>query len=143
MQYYFAAFLPTVEGGYFVRFPDVPEAFTQGEDFGDAMEMAADVLEIAVEEYLCARKDLPPPSSLEAVIAWAEEHCHDAGLLADKNYHVQGFAVPDMDMTPVRVSVSIAKSVLQAIDQKAKMANLTRSGLLVEAAKAYQPISRR
>jgi metal-responsive CopG/Arc/MetJ family transcriptional regulator len=51
----------------------------------------------------------------------------------------QFFAAPETDATPVRVSVSLAKSVLASVDQKAKLFGMTRSGLLAAAALAYAP----
>ena len=55
-MYYFALFLPVQEGGYAVEFPDIPEAFTQGSTLEECMDMARDVLSIAVEEYAKAKK---------------------------------------------------------------------------------------
>ena len=66
-MYYFALFLPVQEGGYAVEFPDIPEAFTQGSTLEECMDMARDVLSIAVEEYAKAKKQLPSPSPLAKV----------------------------------------------------------------------------
>ena len=49
MQSYFAVFLPVREGGYAVEFPDIPEAFTQGDTIEECVIMGTDVLNIAVE----------------------------------------------------------------------------------------------
>lgn len=40
-------------------------------------------------------------------------------------------------MTPIRISVSLPKSVLEQIDAKARQAGYTRSGFLVRAAQAW------
>jgi antitoxin HicB len=53
---------PQEEGGYVVRFPDIPEAITQGEDVEDALRHAADALESALEFYFEARRPVPAPS---------------------------------------------------------------------------------
>jgi antitoxin HicB len=50
------------EGGYIVTFPDIPEAFTQGENIEDALRHAADALETALEFYFDARRPVPAPS---------------------------------------------------------------------------------
>jgi antitoxin HicB len=47
------------EGGFVVKFPDVPEALTQGEDKEEALARAVDALETALEFYTDAGKDLP------------------------------------------------------------------------------------
>ena len=46
----------------FVTFPDIPEAFTQGQDRAEAMKAAADVLETAMDIYFDERRLVPAPS---------------------------------------------------------------------------------
>jgi len=53
---------PAEEGGFVVTFPDVPEAITQGEDWGEALLHAQDALESALSFYVSGRKDIPAPS---------------------------------------------------------------------------------
>ena len=50
----------------------------------------------------------------------------------------QYLAAPALDMVPVRVSISIPKSALEVIDEKAKGAGFTRSGFLAHAALEYR-----
>ncbi len=52
-------------GGFVVTFPDIPEAITQGESLDEAMEMAADALETALEFYFEANRKVPPPSRIK------------------------------------------------------------------------------
>jgi antitoxin HicB len=47
------------EGGFVVKFPDVPEALTQGDDKEEALTRAADALETALEFYTDSGRDLP------------------------------------------------------------------------------------
>ena len=136
MAHYFAIFAPEKKGGFFATFPDIPEAFTQGEDFEEALFMASDVLHIAVEEYAKARKELPRPSSFEEVKAWAEQNLQELG--SPGHVRIQAYSAPSVDMTPIRVSVSFTKSTLAEIDAKAKQAGFTRSGFLAHAAQHYQ-----
>lgn len=135
---YFAVFLPVREGGYAVEFPDFPEAFTQGETLEECMEMGADVLAITVAEYAKARKELPAPSGIDSLEAWAEEQKADSDIDPDRRVLFQLFRAPDIDMTPVRVNVSLPKSVLAEIDAKASAFGYTRSGFLAKAAQQYQ-----
>ena len=139
MASYFAVFLPVKEGGYAVEFPDIPEAFTEGDTLEECVIMGADVLAIAAEEYAKARKELPPPSSREQVEAWAEEQKADQDLAPGGRFLLQLFRVPELDATPVRVSISLAKSTLETIDEKARLAGYTRSGFLAAAAKSFNP----
>jgi len=139
MASYFAVFMPAREGGYAVEFPDIPEAFTQGDTLEECLTMGADVLAIAAEEYAKTRKELPPPSNREQVEAWAEEQKADQDLAPDGRFLLQLFRVPEVDATPVRVSISLAKSTLACIDEKARLAGYTRSGFLAAAAQAFSP----
>ena len=137
MEYYFAVFLPVKEGGYAIAFPDIPEAVSQGDDLADCMVMAADVLAVCADEYTKARKQLPQPSSLEEVEAWADSQRGDMNLQSNGKMLYQLFRVPQMDATPVKISISLPKSTLAIIDEKAREAGLTRSGYLSTAALAY------
>jgi antitoxin HicB len=49
-------------GGYVVTFPDIPEAITQGETVEEALEMAQDALETALDFYFDDRRPVPAPS---------------------------------------------------------------------------------
>jgi len=50
------------EGGYVVTFPDIPEAITQGDDRAEALEMAKEALESALEFYFDSREPVPVAS---------------------------------------------------------------------------------
>jgi antitoxin HicB len=54
------------EGGFVVRFPDIPEAITQGEDRADALFHAQDALETALEFYFEEPRLVPKPSRIKA-----------------------------------------------------------------------------
>jgi antitoxin HicB len=45
-----------------VSFPDIPEAHTQGEDEAEALEMAKDALETALDFYFEGARKVPSPS---------------------------------------------------------------------------------
>ena len=47
---------------FFVSFPDIPEALTQGETFEEALAMAKDALETALEFYFEDERTVPLPS---------------------------------------------------------------------------------
>ena len=58
-----ATLTPEPEGGFTVTFPDVPEAITYGADEREAMEMASEVLELAIVARMEQGEDLPPQQS--------------------------------------------------------------------------------
>jgi antitoxin HicB len=43
-------------------FPDIPEAITQGNNRGHALEMAKEALEVAMDFYFADQRPVPPPS---------------------------------------------------------------------------------
>ncbi|MGB9029081.1 MAG: type II toxin-antitoxin system HicB family antitoxin [Acidobacteriaceae bacterium] len=49
-------------GGYVITFPDIPEAITQGETVDQALQMAQDALETALDFYFDDRRAVPVPS---------------------------------------------------------------------------------
>jgi antitoxin HicB len=51
------------DGGFVVTFPDIPEALTQGETVEEALAMAAEALESAMDFYFDARRTVPMPSA--------------------------------------------------------------------------------
>ena len=50
------------DGGFVVTFRDIPEAITQGETVEDALVMAKDALETAMEFYFEDKRCIPAPS---------------------------------------------------------------------------------
>ncbi len=60
----YPAKLTPEDGGYLVTFRDIPEAITQGDTEGEAIQMAADALATAMEFYFEDRRPVPLPSDL-------------------------------------------------------------------------------
>lgn len=48
--------------GFFVSFQDVPEALTEGQTMDEALELAKDALETALEFYFEDERSVPMPS---------------------------------------------------------------------------------
>ena len=64
MQYVYPCVLtPENEGGFFVSYPDVPEALTGGDNRAEALAMAEDALAAALGMYVKEREDIPVPVS--------------------------------------------------------------------------------
>lgn len=53
------------EGGYLVRFPDLPEAITQGESVEDSLREAVDCLQEAIVNRLGNKLNIPEPSPIK------------------------------------------------------------------------------
>lgn len=78
---------PQPERGFTVTFPDVPEAVTEGDTIGEAMERAEDALVTALSFYTDRNEPLPIPSTqgksplaLVSPLAAAKLALHDAML---------------------------------------------------------------
>ena len=50
---------PAEEGGFVVHVPALPEVVTQGEDEAEALAMAKDAIELALEERLAEGEEIP------------------------------------------------------------------------------------
>ncbi len=62
MQYPITLTLDKQDGGYVVTFADIPEAITQGDTLEEAMTMAQEALETALEFYFEDGRTVPMPS---------------------------------------------------------------------------------
>lgn len=63
-MYYPARIEPDGEG-WVVSFPDIPEALTGGATREEAVEMAKDALQVALEFYFDDRREIPEPSKVK------------------------------------------------------------------------------
>ena len=61
MRAYPCTLIPEPEGGFTVRFRDVPEAITAGETEAAALRAAIDALDTALSFYVEARESVPSP----------------------------------------------------------------------------------
>jgi predicted RNase H-like HicB family nuclease len=106
---------------YGVDFPDFPGCITAGTTLEDARRMADEALRFHVEGMLEDGASLPPPSSLDAVMA--DKHNADAvAFLVD---------LPERATRSVRVNIMLPKEILDAIDQVSG----NRSRFLADAAR--------
>ena len=121
-KYYYAAFIPDEKGGYSIFCPDFPEVASQA---------------LTVEEYAKARHPLPEPCGLAEARRRIEKELEELEAPAAGEILYQLIPAPSVDLTPVKISLSIAKSVLESIDAKAARSGMTRSGFMAAAAQAY------
>ena len=103
--------------------------------------MAEDVLRLVLQDMAAERKEIPAPSGLEAVRKKVEEERALDGLSTPADTVYQLVAAPELDMVPVKVTISVPRSALDEIDKKAKEYGFTRSGLIVRAAQEYRQAS--
>ena len=120
---YFALMRKDPDSDFSVDFPDFPGCVTAGSTLEEARTLAAEVLDFHIDGMLEDGLALPPPSSLEKVMA-------DPGNAEALPFLVD---VPDRHSKTVRINVTISETDLRAIDAFAKKHGKSRSALLTEA----------
>ena len=133
MRHYFAVFTPDENGMISVWFPDIPEIATCGSDLDEAMDMAQDALKSMLEAYAREGRAIPAPSGIKAVKAANAAFCARHGV-SDEGSMYPLIPAPNMDMSTVRLTVSMPKYAVEALDRKARLAGTTRSGYIASMA---------
>lgn len=122
-------FIHEEDGVYGASFPDFAGATTVARDLDTLYRKATDMLAFHVAGLIEDGDPVPAPRGLSEL--------HDDPLFREGAG--DGFvALVDVDLPgkAVRVNISLDESVLRQIDRAAEAAGETRSGFLVEAAKA-------
>lgn len=120
---YPAVFEKAEEGGFLVDFPDFGgTCFTEGDDLGEAFEMASDVLAGTILNMLADGEPLPKASDIEA-------------FNAEKNGFVNYIEVDIVKYKNVELTKSVRKNISLPVwlDQIATLNNISYSGILQSA----------
>jgi predicted RNase H-like HicB family nuclease len=125
MRQYIALIHKDPDSDYGVSFPDLPGVISAGSTLDEARDMAAEALAFHLEGLAQDGEAVPEPSSLEEIMATAENRDGVAVLIA----------APDADVKSVRVNITLPADVLSEIDRYAEREGFTRSGFLAQAAK--------
>lgn len=110
---------------YGVSFPDLPGVITAGRTLDEARAMAVEALAFHLEGMSEDRVAPPQPSSLENIMADAQNR-DGVAILVD---------APAPAVKSVRVNVTLPSDLLAEIDARAEREGFTRSGYLAQAAK--------
>ncbi|RVD48368.1 type II toxin-antitoxin system HicB family antitoxin [Mesorhizobium sp. M7A.F.Ca.ET.027.03.2.1] len=124
MKQYIGLIHKDADSDFGVSFPDFPGVITAGKDLDDARSMAEEALALHIEGLVEDGGAVPEPSSLEAVMADADNRDGVAILVS---------AQPQTRKT-VRINVTLSDDILQRIDAFAEAHGYTRSGFLAKAA---------
>lgn len=137
-RYYIAGIIREDDGsGYSVYFPDVPNVAAGGESIEEALSNASNGLAVALRDLAERNAPIPDPSSLEEVRAKVRAEREADELPFPDDALFQYVAAPEVDLTPVRVNITLPRAVLHEVDEKARLAGMTRSGFLAAAAHAW------
>ena len=113
---------------------------TSGNDIDDAMTMARNVLRIRLEHIIREGEPLPVPSTFDVSATLEEARSKTLELYEKLSRLPVGeiffplIAAPDMDRTPVNISLSLPRNAVQALDRKAALAGMTLEGYLTSLA---------
>jgi|SRR3954454_11170996 len=127
MRTYIALLRKDPDSDFGVDFPDFPGCITAGSTLEEARAMAEEALAFHIEGMIEDGTPTPVPSSLDEIMA----DSHNTGAVAFL------VAVPEPAPKIVRVNITVPEPDLRAIDTFASTHGLTRSGLLVEAARQF------
>ncbi|WP_158816171.1 type II toxin-antitoxin system HicB family antitoxin [Methylocapsa sp. S129] len=125
MRPYIALIHKDADSDFGVSFPDLPGCVATGQTLDEARDMAAEALALHLEGLEQDGEAIPEPSTLEAVMANAENRDGVAILVA----------APTAAVKTIRINIALPEDVLMAIDRYAEANGYSRSGLLVKAAK--------
>ena len=125
MNSYIALIHKEPDSDFGVSFPDLPGCVTAGATLQEAREMAAEALAFHVEGLAKDGEAVPPPSTLETIMA-DRENRNAVAILVD---------LPAMTARSVRINITLPEDVLGAIDRFASRHGLSRSGFLARAAR--------
>jgi predicted RNase H-like HicB family nuclease len=125
MRHYIALIHKDAGSDYGVSFPDLPGVISAGSNLDEARKLAAEALAFHLEGMAEDGEAVPEPSSLEAIMAIAENK-DGVAVLID---------VPDADVKSIRINITMPADVLDQIDRYAEREGFTRSGFLAQAAK--------
>jgi predicted RNase H-like HicB family nuclease len=125
MADYIALIHKDADSEYGVSFPDLPGCVSAGATMDEARANAEEALALHVEGMIEDDEAVPAPSTLDEIMAHAENR--DGAVII----------VPLKTTAPrtVRVNVTLPETTLREIDAFAEANGFTRSGLLAQAAK--------
>ncbi|MDF0522867.1 type II toxin-antitoxin system HicB family antitoxin [Bradyrhizobium yuanmingense] len=125
MRYYIALIHKDADSDYGVSFPDLPGVISAGSTLDEAREMAAEALALHLRGLAEHGEAVPEPSSLEQIMANADNKDGVAVLIP----------APAEEVKSVRVNITLPADVLSEIDRHVEQQGFTRSGFLAQAAK--------
>jgi predicted RNase H-like HicB family nuclease len=125
MTEYVALIHKQPDSDFGVSFPDFPGCVTAGRTLEEARALAGEALALHIAGMIEDGEAVPEPSSLTDIMADRQNRDGVAVLVG----------APHRVARVVRVNITLPEETLAAIDGYAERHGLTRSGLLVTAAK--------
>lgn len=125
MRPYIALIHKVADSDFGVSFPDLPGCVSAGATLDEARAMTVEALALHLEGMAADGEAAPEPSTLEAVMAVAENR-DGVAILVDP---------PRVVSRSVRLNITLPDDLVERIDRHAEAYGLTRSGFLARAAR--------
>lgn len=136
---YQAILTPEEDGGYSIEFPDLPGCFSDGDDFVDAVDMAADAAKTYVASLMRHGEAIPGPSVNAvpdgATDVWVSFEA-DPGYVIDGPVVSAAQAARELGLSAGRVTHMLDAGILEGYRQGRRT---WISAASVEARKAEAP----
>lgn len=131
MTDYIALIHKDTDSEFGVSFPDLPGCVSVGATMQEARANAEEALALHVEGMIDDGEPVPPPSTLDEVMA--DPANRDGAVIV----------APLKDAPPrtVRVNITLPETTLREIDAYAETHGFTRLGLLAQAAKRLMDVA--
>jgi predicted RNase H-like HicB family nuclease len=113
---------------YGVTVPDLPGCFSAGKGLDEALESVREAIDLHVETLMEDGADIPATGSLNAHQA---NPAYTGGIWAIVDVPIEKYFGP-----ADKINITVPRLVLRRIDEYAKRHGQSRSGFMVEAAKA-------
>lgn len=126
----YPAILEPTKEGYSLYFPDLPGAISVGDDYENAIENAEESLSLHLYGMISDKEKLPKPTHMSKILKSLEK----GELAALIHPDIFGVKARQEDKA-VRVNITMPKSLLEAIDLRARSLKIDRSKLLQKAAR--------
>ena len=126
----YPAVLEPIKEGYSVFFPDLPGAVSAGDDYEDAIKNAEECLSLHIYGMMTDGDKLPKPSHMSKVL----KNLSKGELATLIHPDIFGVKARQEDKA-MRINISMPKSLIEAIDLRARELGIDRSKLLQKAAR--------
>lgn len=113
---------------YGVTVPDLPGCFSAGKGLDEALESVHEAIDLHIQTLIEDGADIPATSTLNAHQANPD---YAGGVWAVVDVPVEKYLGP-----ADKINITVPRMVLRRIDEYAKRHGQSRSGFMVEAAKA-------
>ena len=125
----YPAILEPTKDGYSVFFPDLSGAASAGDDYEDAIKNAEECLSLHIYGMIKDGCKLPKPSHMSKIL----KNLDKAELATLIHPDIFGVQARQEDKA-IRVNISLPRSLLEAVDSRARQLGIDRSKLFQKAA---------